>query len=122
MKQKRIPISAPPEPFVSPFAELDLPGLPPGPEPSPAAERQGHAPGVVVLRREKAHRGGKTVVVISGFSEAHSIERIEEIARAARQQCGVGGTVHGREIELQGDQAERVRTFFASAGYRVAGP
>jgi len=122
MKQKRIPISAPPQPFASPFEGLNLPDLPPGPEPAQPADSQRPDPGRIVLRREKARRGGKTVVVVSGFSEAHSIAQIEELARNARQHCGVGGTVHEREIELQGDQPERVRAFFSGAGYRVAGP
>jgi translation initiation factor 1 (eIF-1/SUI1) len=29
--------------------------------------------------------------------------------------------VRGREIELQGDNPQRVRAFFESAGFRVAG-
>lgn len=121
MKGNRIPVSGAPAGFSSPFASLEIDGLPPGPsDPFPLPEGPA-AGGRLVLRREKARRGGKTVVVVSGFPEAISSGRIEEFARDARNRCGCGGTVRGREIELQGDQPGRVRQFFEDAGFRVAG-
>lgn len=77
--------------------------------------------GRVVLRREKAQRGGKTVVVVSDFDARISDVEIEDLARQARQACGCGGTVRDREIELQGDNPPKVRTFFENSGFRVAG-
>ncbi len=35
---------------------------------------------------------------------------------------GCGGTVQGREIEIQGDQPDRVRKYFEKLGYVLAGP
>jgi apolipoprotein N-acyltransferase len=46
---------------------------------------------------------------------------LQQLAREARQACGCGGTVREREIELQGDNPPKVRAFFESAGFRVAG-
>ncbi|MFY8268998.1 MAG: translation initiation factor, partial [Terrimicrobiaceae bacterium] len=77
--------------------------------------------GRVVLRREKARRGGKTVVVVSDFAPHISDGDIETLARQARQACGCGGTLRGREVEMQGDSPEKVRSFFEKAGFRVAG-
>jgi translation initiation factor 1 len=77
--------------------------------------------GRVVLRREKAQRGGKTVVVVYDFEPQITAAQIEQLAREARQACGCGGTVREREIELQGDNPPKVRAFFESAGFRVAG-
>lgn len=77
--------------------------------------------GRIVLRREKAQRGGKTVVVVSDFEDRIADSEIENLAKKARQACGCGGTVRGREIELQGDNVPKVRAFFESAGFRVAG-
>jgi len=77
--------------------------------------------GRVVLRKEKAQRGGKTVVVVSDFEDRIADSEIENLAKKARQACGCGGTVRGREIELQGDNVPKVRAFFESAGFRVAG-
>ncbi len=79
--------------------------------------------GRIVLRRERAQRGGKTVVVVSDFELRISDAEIEGFARKARQACGCGGTVREREreIELQGDNAPKIRAYFEGAGFRVAG-
>ena len=106
----------------SPFAGLQLDGLPDGPDILP--EKKPDPPrknGRVVLRREKAQRGGKTVVVVYDFEPQITTDHIDRLAREARQACGCGGTVREREIELQGDNAQKVRSFFESAGFRVAG-
>lgn len=123
MKKTRIDTSGNQPAFFSPFAALDIEGLPQGPaEPISVNEAPAKAKlGRVVLRREKAERGGKTVVVVSDFSDHISEEQIFTYARDARQSCGCGGTVRGREIELQGDNAPKVRAFFEKAGFRVAG-
>ena len=120
MKKPRIPVSAPATAFASPFAALEIAGLPAGPE-DVAPQKSGHKKGRVVLRREKSGRSGKTVVVVSDFADHFTAEDIAELARAARQSCGCGGTCNGREIELQGDQPDRVRAFFEKEGFRVAG-
>lgn len=77
--------------------------------------------GRIVLRREKAQRGGKTVVVVSDFEARIPYSEIEDLARKARHACGCGGTVRHREIELQGDNAPKIRAFFEQLGFRVAG-
>ncbi len=106
----------------TPFGGLDLGELPAGPE--DAADEMTVVPrigGRVVLRREKSQRGGKVVIVAGGFDEAIADQRLEELARRARRSCGCGGTLRGREVELQGDHAGRVRDFFEGEGFRVDG-
>ncbi|MFH1067924.1 MAG: translation initiation factor [bacterium] len=102
---------------VFPEALLPLPAptavLPVQPKPS----RKGR----VVLRRETAHRGGKTVVVVSAFAPEIHQNEIEKLARELRKHCGCGGAVKEREIEIQGDQPIRVREFLTTAGFQVAG-
>ena len=123
MKKTRIDTSGQQSALQSPFAALQLEVLPDAPS-QPEREIPVAAPtrmGRVVLRREKAQRGGKTVVVVSDFDDHISDAEIEEFARKGRQACGCGGTVRGREIELQGDNAPKIRTFFEGAGFRVAG-
>ncbi|MBS4027737.1 MAG: translation initiation factor [Ignavibacteriales bacterium] len=51
-------------------------------------------------------RKGKVVTIISGFQ--HNPNVIEEIATILKQHCGAGGTVKGRDIEIQGDQRKKV--------------
>ena len=120
MKKSRIPVSAPQEAMQSPFAALEIAGLPEAPPSAPEQEKPSRC-GRVVLRREKSGRGGKTVVVVSDFAPTISSGQIETLARKARQHCGCGGTVANREIELQGDSAPKVRAFFQSEGFAVEG-
>lgn len=107
----------------NPFASLDGSNLPDGPaqppEIKPAPREVGT--GEVILRREKAHRGGKTVIVAGAFDPTISDAQLEALAKRARHSCGCGGTFRDREIELQGDNAVKVRKFFESTGFRVRG-
>ena len=121
MKKIRIETSASAIGIQSPFASLSIDGLPPGPDEPIQRPLPPTKLGRVVLRREKSERGGKTVVVVSDFAGHISETEIAEFARKARQSCGCGGTVRGREIELQGDNPAQVRAFFEKAGFRVAG-
>jgi translation initiation factor 1 len=108
--------------FNNPFDGLRTDGLPPGEEPPPsrtAARKPGL--GRVVLRREKAHRGGKTVIVVHDFAPSIPLAVIEELARKLRQSCGCGGTTRQRTIEMQGDQAPRIRALLEEEGFKVAG-
>jgi translation initiation factor 1 len=79
------------------------------------------SPGRVVLRRERARRGGKTVIVIDEFAAHHGADALEMLAARLRAACGCGGTVRDRTIEVQGDQAARVRKALAAEGFAVAG-
>lgn len=108
----------------NPFAALDAGGLPSGPdlpEEVPTGEIEQKVKGRVILRRETARRAGKTVVVVSGFDEDLGRDVLEAWASELKRACGCGGTVEGREIVVQGDQPERVASFFRQKGLRVAG-
>ena len=84
------------------FSGVDLPAnLPAGPAepaPAPATPDSVWKMGRVVLRREKAHRGGKTVIVIDDFATHLPLSVIETVARKVRVACGTGGTVVGRRV------------------------
>jgi len=77
--------------------------------------------GRVVLRRETAHRGGKTVVVIDQFASNISLKQIEALAKKLRNACGCGGTTKERSIEMQGNHVEKIRQLLEQEGFRVAG-
>ncbi len=113
-KKPRIPVSGPQGGLASPFAGLDVPGLPEGPKEAAAPEVRGKKipRGKLAFRKEKAHRGGKSVIIVSGFDPAFPDEEIEGLARDVRMQCGCGGTVREREIEFQGEDPERFRRIF----------
>jgi translation initiation factor 1 len=112
----------------NPFAALDNSGLPPETAPSlPTHNHPNQAVpksskfGRVVLRREKAHRGGKTVIVVYDFAPNIGGAYIESLAGKLKAACGCGGTTRDRTIEIQGDQPDRIRELLETEGFRVAG-
>ena len=101
----------------NPFAALSKEGLPPGPsggssEPAPRKNR-----GRVDIKRQTAHRGGKTVTVISGFVGIGLPEK-EKLAKEMQKKCGTGGTVKEGRIEIQGDRRAEVAQILIEAGFR----
>jgi translation initiation factor 1 len=106
----------------NPFAGLHSDSLPPGPAPSASApSARQPKPGRVVLRRETARRAGKVVIVIDDFAPHISLAAIEELGRRLRHFCGCGGAIRQRSIELQGNQAAKIRSFLEEEGFQVAG-
>jgi len=75
----------------------------------------------VVLRKETARRGGKTVIVLYDFAPLPREDDLRKLAKILRNACGSGGAVKENEIEIQGDQAARVREILLENGYRVRG-
>jgi translation initiation factor 1 len=113
----------------NPFSGLSSEGLPPAqeqveqPAPSPAAPSPSPAPrknknrGRVDIVRQTAHRGGKTVTVVTGFVGIGLPEK-EKLAKAMQKACGTGGTVKEGRIEIQGDQRTEVARILTEAGFR----
>lgn len=106
----------------SAFASLNLSSLPDGPTPpDPSAPQSRWKMGRVILQRETAYRGGKTVIVIKDFASHLPLSVIETIAKRVRSACGCGGTVKDRRIEIQGDQPAKIRAVLEAEGFDVGG-
>lgn len=103
--------------FNNPFGALSSTDLPAG----PATPLKPVKLGRVVLRKEKAHRGGKTVIVVHDFAPQITGAQIETFAVKLKKACGCGGTVKDRTIEIQGDQPGKIRTLLEAEGFQVAG-
>jgi translation initiation factor 1 len=73
--------------------------------------------GRVDIIRQKAGRGGKTVTVASGFIGI-SEKELQHMARELKHLCGTGGTLKGRNIEIQGEKREEVFTYLEKEGFR----
>ena len=67
--------------------------------------------------RTTAHRGGKTVTVVSGFVGIGLPEK-EQLAKQMQKACGTGGTVKDGKIEIQGDKRKEVARILTEAGFR----
>jgi translation initiation factor 1 len=125
MPKKKIATNQPQAGLNQPFAKLNMAGLPDG-QSAPAVPPK-ESPGAiwklgrVILRKETAHRGGKTVIVVHDFATHLPVSVIETAAKKIRQQCGCGGAVKGRTIEIQGDQAVRIRAVLEGEGFKVSG-
>jgi translation initiation factor 1 len=73
--------------------------------------------GIVRIMRDRKHRGGKTVTVISSVPASN--EEIAMLAQQLKKLCGSGGTVKDGVIEIQGDHCEKVQAKLSEMGYKV---
>jgi translation initiation factor 1 len=125
--QAKRPHTATPATWSNPFANLSAENLPAGASASSpvgaVCNRDQSAPklGRVILRRENAHRGGKTVIVVHDFPPQITAAFINDLARKLKKTCGCGGTVKERTIEIQGDQPAKIRAALEATGFQVAG-
>lgn len=122
-EKKRIPTSGEPIVWTSPFASLKQ-AVEREPTQRPEASNSDQAApapqksrGRVDIIRQTAHRGGKTVTVVTGFLGISLAEK-ERLAKEMQQACGAGGTVKEGRIEIQGDQRDAVSLILVKAGFR----
>lgn len=123
-ERKRISTDGEPIAWASPFAALENVDLPLAPKVQPGLTPRNRIPlarkknrGRVDIIRQTAHRGGKTVTVVTGFTGIGLAEK-ETLAQEMQKACGAGGTVKEGRIEIQGDQREIVARFLTNAGFR----
>ncbi|MBI2815195.1 MAG: translation initiation factor [Opitutae bacterium] len=105
----------------NPFATLNPSGLPQA-SASSIRNPQTTVPnpksrGRVDIKRTTAGRGGKTVTLVTGFVGIGLPEK-ESLCKKMRSACGCGGTVKDGDIEIQGDQREKIAQILTNAGFR----
>lgn len=69
------------------------------------------------VRREV--RNGKPCVVIKEF--VGTSEDLKQLEKSLKNHCGVGGTSKEGDIIIQGDFADKVKTFLQQKGYKTKG-
>ena len=94
----------------------------PLPAHNPAAAvkaRQASVP--VRVHRDRSGRGGKTVSVIKGVVSSPAGK--EALLKLIKTRLGTGGAIKGDDIEIQGEQRERIVEILNELGYnaKVAG-
>ena len=100
--------------------ELDLPAGPAVVPPKAVESKRGKPNknrGRVDIIRQTAHRGGKTVTVVTNFVGIGLPEK-EALAKKMQKACGTGGTVKDGNIEIQGERREQVAEILKEAGFR----
>lgn len=117
----KIPTSGGPGLGQNPFAALSGAGLPVGKrvsyEPSALSALPAKNRGRIDIKRTTAGRGGKTVTLVTGFVGIGLPEK-ESLCKKMRNACGCGGTVKDGNIEIQGDQREKIAQILTAAGFR----
>jgi translation initiation factor 1 len=68
----------------------------------------------IEIRREVKGRGGKSVTVVCKVGGD-----IKETLKELQKICGVGGSTKQKNIELQGDQRNKVKSYFEEKGRKV---
>jgi len=84
----------------------------------PPQQRQpDKADGILRVSRDRGHRRGKTVTIITGVSGGPGV--IDELAGSLKRLCGSGGTVKDGVIEVQGDHREQVLAKLLVMGFKA---
>ena len=91
------------------------PASPESPDVQPPATKKNR--GRVDILRQTAHRGGKTVTVVTNFSGVSAAEQ-KQLGKLMQKACGAGGTAKDGQIEIQGDHRETVSRILSEAGFR----
>jgi translation initiation factor 1 len=83
------------------------------PAPPPRLEPSQQTARITIEKRQK----GKLVTVISGLPEIGN--DLGELLTQLKTACGSGGTLKEGKLEIQGDQAARVKQKLLSLGFNV---
>jgi translation initiation factor 1 len=73
--------------------------------------------GSVHIALDRKHRRGKVVTIISGTSGDDA--ELAQLCRELKMLLATGGSAHDGQVELQGDQRERVMAYFATRGIKT---
>ena len=101
-------------PFAAHFGRGEGARLEERSQPRPVGE-PARAPARLVVRRERAGRGGKAVTIVEG--EPLQGRDLPALAKELARALGAGVRVESGAIVVQGEQVERVVAWLASRGF-----
>lgn len=73
--------------------------------------------GFVSLQRQVKGRNGKPVILVSGLPGTTT--ELKKLAKQLKAQCGVGGSLDGRVIIIQGDKRDQIQATLEKLGHKV---
>lgn len=85
------------------------------PEPEQAAAPEKQTARLSVDKRKR----GKMVTVIRGLAEGHPAPHFANLLTSIKNHVGAGGSIQNEQIEIQGDQLERVKVYLIGLGFKV---
>ena len=69
------------------------------------------------VQTSRAGRKGKTVTTITGCQS--SPEKLNQLLKTLKTQCGSGGTLKDDTIEIQGDHKAKILQILTGLGYKA---
>ncbi len=72
---------------------------------------------ILEVHFEKKGRGGKTAILIKGFSGTET--ELKDLAKNLKNHCGVGGSAKNGEIIIQGNVRDKVMAFLEKEGFKT---
>lgn len=73
--------------------------------------------GIVRIQRETKGRKGKGVCIVTGLDMSDT--ELKLIAAELKKVCGCGGSVKDGNIEIQGDNRDKIKTHLEKKGHTV---
>ena len=73
--------------------------------------------GIIRIQRETKGRKGKGVCVITGLDMEDT--QLKLLAAQLKKVCGCGGAIKDGDIEIQGDNREKIKEFLVKQGHTV---
>ncbi len=84
------------------------------PPPEPVRQSPGKQTAHIAVEKRKH---GRVMTVIRGLFAADN--DLDALLKQLKNACGAGGTISEDGIEIQGNQADRIRTELKKIGYRI---
>jgi len=73
--------------------------------------------GIVRLHRQTKGRNGKPVTLVKGLPLIDA--DLKKVAKELKNKCGVGGSIEGADILIQGDKRDVIKPLLEAKGYTV---
>lgn len=73
--------------------------------------------GIVRIQRETKGRKGKGVCIVTGLDMEDA--QLKLLAAQLKKVCGCGGAIKDGDIEIQGDNREKIKEFLTKQGHTV---
>lgn len=71
----------------------------------------------LAVHLDRKNRGGKIATIVKGF--IGSSDNLNDLGKALKSACGVGGAVKDGEIIIQGEKRDKVMQLLEKKGYKV---
>lgn len=72
---------------------------------------------LLYIFRDNKQRKGKVVTIVENF--IGTTDDLNDLGKLLKTKCGVGGAIKDRQIIIQGDLKEKIKTILEQEGYKT---